>query len=262
MSSANSDAPHLLTFRERIKFACTPKRLYAHYRAGRELRRRACEPELKLLPYLVDPQRCSIDVGANRGSYTYFLAKLSPHVYAYEPNPAMRQYLTSAAASENVTISGKALTDTNGEATLIIPFNGKRCANNTGSLEGSDAAASEQVRVTVAAGRLDDEPIENVGFVKIDVEGHERSVLAGARDLILRDRPAMLVEILPEPTRGHLEETIEQIESLGYETFVMLGSRLVMLGSLTVGDDSPAGREFAQRASNNFIFLPTGRKAA
>ncbi|MGD9855893.1 MAG: FkbM family methyltransferase [Planctomycetaceae bacterium] len=263
MASAKTNEPRLLTFSERAKFALTPKRLYAHYRASRELRHRACEPELRLLPYLVDSRRCSVDVGANKGSYTYFLSRLSQHVFAYEPNPAMRKYL-AAAACDNVTISDKALTDHQGEATLTIPFNGKRCANNTGSLEKSHASRENCVEVTVPVGRLDDEPIRDVGFIKIDVEGHEASVLRGARHVILRDRPVLLVEILPEPTPRHTLETVEQIELLGYETFVMLDSRLVLLRSVLAGPHASegGGSEFSRRASNNFIFLPTGKRAA
>jgi FkbM family methyltransferase len=246
---------------ERMRFALTPKRLYAHYRAGRELRRRACEPELKLLPYLVDPRRCSVDIGANRGTYTYFLARLTPHVFAYEPNPAMRRYLT-AAADGNVTVSDKALSDHNGEAVLTIPTRGKRCSNNRSSLEKSDTSGSDHVQLTVSAGRLDDEPLSDVGFIKIDVEGHEQRVLRGAREIVFRDRPVMLIEILPEPTPLHREQTIREIEALGYESFVMLGSRLIMLRSVHDGRTALTAADLLRRASNNFIFLPSGRKAA
>ncbi|MBX3436154.1 MAG: FkbM family methyltransferase [Planctomycetaceae bacterium] len=261
MASQQTHEARLLTFRERAKFALTPKRLYAHYRAARELRHRACEPELRLLPYLVDRSRCSIDVGANRGSYTYFLSRLSQHVFAYEPNPAMRRYLRGAV-NNNVTVSEKALTDHAGEATLSIPFNGKRCANNTGSLEPGGAADQDCVSITVPTARLDDEPVRTTGFIKIDVEGHERSVLRGAAGLIARDRPVLLVEILPQPGARHLEETIEQIEAMGYESFVMVDSQLIMLSSLVAGRIKADADEVARRASNNFIFLPAGRKAA
>lgn len=261
MTLSNQREPQLLTFTERARFALTPKRLYAHYRALRELRHRACEPELRLLPHLVDSRRTSVDVGANKGSYTYFLSRLSRHVYAYEPNPAMRRYL-AASAAENVTISGKALSDHGGKATLSIPIHRGRCANNTGSLEPRPHDAQHVVTVTVPAARLDDEPVRDVGFLKIDVEGHEPAVLNGARSVILRDLPVLLVEILPIPTSRHVLETVEQIESFGYETFVMFDSRLVMLRSLTAGPHASAGVELPSRASHNFLFMPRCRRAA
>jgi FkbM family methyltransferase len=240
----------------------TPKRLYAHYRARRELRRRACEPELKLLPFLVDRERCSVDVGANRGSYTYFLARLSRRVFAYEPNPAMRRYLQGASL-ENVVISEKALSDRSGAAEFRIPFDGRRYGNNVGSLETLPHDSSECLRITVPTARLDDEPIEDVGFIKIDVEGHEQAVLAGARHLIERDRPVLLVEILPVPDPGHVRQTIEQIESLGYQPCIMQQDRLTLLGP--VSNTEPAARPGsgpAARPSNNVLFLPTKARAA
>jgi len=42
---------------------------------------------------------------------------------------------------------------------------------------------------------LDDLKLENVGFVKIDVEGHEAEVLRGAANIITRDRPNFLIEV-------------------------------------------------------------------
>jgi hypothetical protein len=60
-----------------------------------------------------------------------------------------------------------------------------------------------------------------VGLLKIDVEGLERAVIAGAAELLRRDRPVLLVEIYggvdsnPDP-----EGTVEDIRAHGYEPFV------------------------------------------
>ena len=51
------------------------------------------------------------------------------------------------------------------------------------------------VAFPVRASRLDDFALEGVGFVKIDVEGHELAVLQGSRETIARDRPVVVVEI-------------------------------------------------------------------
>jgi hypothetical protein len=42
---------------------------------------------------------------------------------------------------------------------------------------------------------LDEFELTNVGFVKIDVEGHELAVLRGASKLIERERPNVFVEV-------------------------------------------------------------------
>ena len=44
--------------------------------------------------------------------------------------------------------------------------------------------------------KIDDSPLDNVRFIKIDVEGMEADVLLGAENTIEKSRPLCLVEIL------------------------------------------------------------------
>ena len=124
----------LLSPLQRLRYKITPRRLYAFLRARRDLRK--YETELRLLPVLVDPNRNSIDVGANRGTYTFFLARLSKQVFAYEPNPAMHQYLLGAVA-DNVSVSNAAISDRTGTATFHVPRRHVGCHNTRGSLEAA-----------------------------------------------------------------------------------------------------------------------------
>ena len=69
---------------------------------------------------------------------------------------------------------------------------------------------------------LDAIATERVGLIKIDVEGHEAAVLAGARATIVRDHPVLFVEIYrgvasnPDP-----EATIASICELGYRAWLL-----------------------------------------
>ncbi len=121
-----------------------------------------------------------------QGAYTWFLAQLCRHVYAYEPNPALRWMLTRCTP-RNVTIFPRAVSNQSGEQFLRIPLRNGRYANNVGTLRSAfDGDPCEVVPVTCS--RLDDDGLMDVGFLKIDVEGHEREVLEGRGKLILRDR--------------------------------------------------------------------------
>ena len=63
---------------------------------------------------------------------------------------------------------------------------------------------------SVATSRLDDFELGDVGFVKIDVEGHELAVLQGATDLLKAQRPTLMVEIEHHAGRqGSLDEIVE-----------------------------------------------------
>jgi len=69
------------TLGERLKYSLVPGPLYIRYRARKE--RRRGEKEIALLPFLVDRRRNAIDAGANKGVYTFFIAKYARHTYAY-----------------------------------------------------------------------------------------------------------------------------------------------------------------------------------
>lgn len=91
-------------------------------------------------------------------------------------------------------------------------------ANNEGSTavgKGGDAA---ELRT------IDSFGFRNVSLIKMDVEGYEDAVLAGAKETIQRERPVLLVEIqgghnfdvtLPE-VRARIVHTIQLVESMGY----------------------------------------------
>jgi FkbM family methyltransferase len=239
----------------RLRYALTPKRLYAHYRAHRDLRR--YEAELHLLPFLVDPARNAVDAGAHRGSYCYFLARLCPKVYAYEPNPVMRDYLRRVVR-RNVVISECGLSDKPGEAQFTIPNSPRGYRHTAGTLE-TKLYDKDAARFTVKSVRLDDEPVENVGFIKMDIEGHELAALAGARRVLERDRPVLLLEVREELNGIPIEEALTRIEGYGYLAFALKGEQICHWRTLHLDwfrarpTQPPPGDRIL-----NFIFFPRG----
>jgi FkbM family methyltransferase len=234
----------LLTWQERLKYALIPRGLYAWLRARRLLRRG--EAEIRLLPFLVDPTRNAIDVGANKGTYSYFLSRLCPRVHAYEPNPAMRRVLKRMVGC-NVVISDRAASNSCGPAVLAVPCRDERASNNIGTLCVNRLEGAYHP-VPVQQTRLDDETLTNIGFIKIDVEGFELEVISGAEGLIRRDRPVLLVEIVEEHTGRPVADTVSQIERLGYRTMVVTEGRLIDYQAF----QSRRGKERIR----NYIFLP------
>lgn len=192
----------------------------SNYRSG--------EPELKILKDLVDPDKNSIDIGANKGVYTYFLSQLSRHVFAYEPNPELVKFLVKAVGSK-ISVYSIALSNEEGTATLSVPIVDTFEYDQLGSLKQQDTR--EKIKAfTVPLKRLDDQEHTNVGFVKIDVEGHEEAVLEGAYNLLVTQRPNLLIEIEQKhhPNKD-ISEIFAQILDLGYEGFFLLDSKLQSL---------------------------------
>lgn len=252
MSASNS--PKLLTFSRRLRYALTPKKLYARYRAWRDLRR--YEPELHLLPFLVDPNRNAIDGGAHRGSYCFFLSRLCRQVYAFEPNPVMCDYLRRVVAG-NVKVFESAISDADGEATFTVPRAADGQYRNTSGTLQSAAYTEDVVQFNVPVRRLDDLGLENVGFLKLDVEGHELAAVAGAAQIIRRDRPVLLVEIMERLTGRPAAESIAAIEAHGYRAMAVLGNRLLDVRTLEKEMARPhAEDDPAYRRGHNYIFFP------
>ena len=232
-------------FDEKLINALVPRRLHNSFRAYRELRKGECE--LRLLPFLLDRGKNSVDVGANKGVYTYWMQRYSRHVYAYEPNPKIFKILR-AGARGNVTALPVALSDKTGTAVLRIPKTSKGYSNQGASLNYAKVGPSYG-EVTVETRRLDDENLANVGFIKIDVEGHEFAVLEGARRTIERERPTLLVEIEQAHNKMPIEQSLARVAELGYGGFALIGGNLKSLDFF-----DPEAHHRAPRQPGDYVF--------
>lgn len=160
------------------------------------------EPELALLPDMLDSTQLSLDIGANVGDYLNVLADHSRRAIAFEPHPVCFAYLT-AAAIPNCTLLNLALSDRSGTAVLKVPVEDAE-VTGLATIEPSnrsfDPTATRVQEYEVKVARLDDVAVEQVhaderiGFIKIDVEGHEHAVLLGAEATIDKHRPIVLLE--------------------------------------------------------------------
>jgi FkbM family methyltransferase len=151
----------------------------------------------------VKPGMTVLDIGANTGYMTILLADMvgvHGQVHSFEPMPDNYKLLrknVDANGLNQVHLRNFALSDRKGEATLHIdPGNdgGNTIGNVTG--EGWNGHSS----ITVATEALDDflerAGIAKVDFIKIDVEGAESLVFAGAHKLLSRpDAPLIVCEV-------------------------------------------------------------------
>ena len=140
------------------------------------------EPELGRLSEFVPADRGAVDVGVWWGPWSWWLAKRVPRVDSFEPNPDVIARLASVMP-DNVTIHPVALSNTTGQSNLWVPPGGM-ISRGRASLEPQTRGGTDWIQPPVATSRLDDFELADVGFVKIDVEGHELAVLQGATDAI------------------------------------------------------------------------------
>lgn len=240
------------SFEETLRGALIPPSIYYVLRARRELRRG--EAELRILPFLIDPTRIAVDAGANKGVYTYWLERLAHHVHAYEPNPKMFKVLKGGAGVK-ATVHHAALSDQAGQFALRIPKTGEGRYSNQGASLNYDKVGDSYGEVMVETRRLDDEDLSNVGFIKIDVEGHEMAVLDGALATIQRERPTLLIEMEQRHTKRPIEDDLKRVTDLGYR-MVFLHQGILQSAERFDVDAHHRAAASAKDYVFNFIFLP------
>jgi FkbM family methyltransferase len=158
----------------------------------------------------VQPGDCAIDVGAYVGWYTVPLARVvgsSGVVLAVEPVPTscarLRSNLARAGVSNVVVFEVAAWS----EATVLRVLRTEDPAFSSAStaVRGSSPAEEIQVRACSLDALWAAVGGPQVSFMKIDVEGSEVEVIRGARKLIERCSPVILVETdWPAKVLGHL----------------------------------------------------------
>ena len=199
--------------RQDLKFKYIPFKLYYRYRSKKYAK--FITPELNLIKFLVNKNKISIDVGANLGLFTFYLQKYSKYVYAFEPNPYPLRNLKNLV-SENTEVIPIAIGNKNGYLDLFIPKNKKGWSSNGASLKETELNLG--IKHSVVSRTLDSLEIENVGLIKIDVEGFEKQVLEGASRTITDFKPNLIIENEWVHQRKP-DELFDSILDLEYEIF-------------------------------------------
>jgi len=162
-------------------------------------------PELSAL---VPPGKVAIDAGANVGIYTYWIARSASEVVAFEPQPVLARRLAGSGI-RGLTLHNCALSDAAGVADLHIPGS----ANGEASLRTLDVPTDT---VQVPLSTLDSFGLRDVGFFKIDVEGHEEELLRGAEETLRRSDASIYIEIEERHNPGGLARITAWLADLGY----------------------------------------------
>jgi FkbM family methyltransferase len=171
------------------------------------------EPELRHLALFVPSDRTAVDVGTWWGPWSWWLARRVPRVEAFEPNASIYGELRRILPV-NVALHNVALSDVRGESALWSPSTAFGTEGRSTLLAESISGGVAQ-RVQIVP--LDELGLTDVGFIKIDVEGAELSVLRGGNALLQRDRPNLLVEIEEaHHSPENMDRVFEYLKVLGY----------------------------------------------
>jgi FkbM family methyltransferase len=175
--------------------------------------------ESAILGRFVKPGDIFVDVGTNLGFITGIASKMvgeNGHVHSFEPSPVVHAKLVGVIQENgwtNVSPHNVGCGDVVGEMTLASPTGSS--GNATLTQPERSTGPVQKVQIVI----LDDylqARITRLDFLKIDTEGFEDHVLAGAERLINTYHPTIYIELASEYLQSS-QNAIRWLRAHGYK---------------------------------------------
>lgn len=214
---------------------------------------------MALLPHVLPPDGVAIDVGANAGVVALAMARIAPdgRVVAFEAAPANADRLAANIArthTRNVEVERVAVFDRTTELRLTFSDDA-----SGGASVADDAGGGVPVPAVSLDEWADRADPPRVDLIKIDVEGSELRVLRGARRLLERHLPTLLLECNPVSLREQDGEPIgavlDELDHHGYR-MAWIAGRGAVIG---LRDRGAVQRVLAATGIADLIAVPGGR---
>jgi len=163
-----------------------------------------------------NPDAVFLDVGANTGQHSLFMARHVRRVHAFEPYPPVAErfrQMIQLNGFSNIILHEVGL----GKEEAFVPFfappdenlgGGTFLAEHANAYAKGPVKPTTNFRVVVGDKWLEQSQVSSIELIKIDVEGYEQYVLIGLSSTLARDRPVVVVEVSPPPsgTIGSLDQ--------------------------------------------------------
>jgi len=179
-----------------------------------------------LFERLVKPGMTVLDIGANKGYFSFISCKLMKgegRVLSFEPDFENCGWIEKSIAAnnyKNIKLFPIALFDKNARLTL---FRGQKSGHH--SLVENKGLGSTIIEARRLDNVLFQESIEKTDLIKIDVEGAEIQVLQGAENTLKNQSPKLIID-LHNIDKGKL---FDLLDSAGYKVFDYLSGSFVKL---------------------------------
>jgi len=202
---------------------------------------------LKLYARFVRPGATVVDIGANIGAHALPLALMvgsTGSVIAFEPT-AFAVSKLRANASLNPALSSRLVVlqymlvaqpedplERAVYSSWPLSEQGETHNKHKGRLQSTDGAQARTLDDALA-----DLHAVKIDFIKIDVDGNEYSVLRGARAVIERHKPRILMELAPYLFSSRPEEfdnLIRMLQAIGYRMSDAASRRALPMDAATL----------------------------
>jgi len=185
-------------------------------------------PELRMLWKILKPGMVFLDIGAYHGIYSLVAAKRlgeDGQIVAFEPSPEARQRLLTnlrCNGIHSVKVESEAISSGTSTATFFEVVSGDTTRNGLRPPSSEDVVSPVPVRTRSLDEYISETGLQGIDLVKLDVEGGELEVLAGATRVLKEFRPVFICEVLDAATKAwgyQAKDTVAKLQSFGYEWF-------------------------------------------
>lgn len=144
--------------------------------------------------------RVCLDIGSNVGQWTRPLAKKFESVVCFEPNPNFRECFKKNIPEQNVLLWEYGLSDSEHKAS-----------------QQYNSTVLSKVNGDIDCRTLDSFGLNNVDFIKIDVDGFELPLLLGAKETLTRNNPVVNIEMKRNKRIAIVEKCDALLRDFGYK---------------------------------------------
>lgn len=216
------------------------------------------DPEMFFVSSLLENNRRFLDIGANVGVYSFYFRNIFRNIDAFEPIAEITYRLKSLQAP-HIHIHNIALSNRAGDINLNIPIINGITTPARASIETRD---SKNIKRNVKIRTVDSYDFDDIDLIKIDVEGHEESVIKGAQNTIKKTLPIILVEIEQRHINKNISEIYKKIIDMNYNGFFLDKGKLTSINNFNYEAHQKPFLEntMSREYINNFIFIPNKHK--
>jgi len=167
----------------------------------------------------------AVDAGANIGSWSIYMAKYFNKIYSFEIYPPNFECLKKNIEERNLQNKIIPYLCGLGDKTEKVSLMKDEKISNTAA--GLAVSYTGELKYDVST--LDSFNLEDLNFLKIDVEGFESRVLRGGRETIMKYKPIILLEYKERKAKffGGLKEIDKEIKILNYKRIGGMNNDLV-----------------------------------
>ena len=192
------------------------------------------------------PTTLCIDAGANIGNHSLFFSRVFDQVIALEPyNKAFELLKINTSEVDNIQVKNFGFSD------VPKQLPAKTISGNIGatSIVPAEQGPNTKLKLDTLDSFAKENSLEEISYIKIDVEGHEHSTLIGGENTIRAGQSVISLELEMTNYYDNCIESINFLKSCGYKDAHFLKNSF----------SGAVASSFMKTSIDNFLKLPRKR---